>query len=351
MLERPALSDDAIRRSILANYGVSVGSINFLPIGYDATASVFQLTGSDGTDYFLKTKTVPVALAPLLVPHFLRDIGIEQVVAPLTTLSGTLSAPMKDPFTAILYPFVGGRMGANGGLSVEQWTEMGQIVRGIHAVQLPSDLAAQMRREPFIPHEAKLAWALHREIVTASYADPINKELAEFWRGRGTEIENIILRAEELGRMAQARQSNIVLCHADIHIFNVMVTPGGKIFIVDWDEAILAPKERDLIHLVAGTQPEGEAVPPTEFAFRQGYGPAQVEPVILAFYRHEWAVQEIAQLGKQVLWSNEGAEMTRLDGLNRFRRLFNTGAEIEGAYRSDVQNGLIHRRLSRTIIP
>jgi spectinomycin phosphotransferase len=176
---------------------------------------------------------------------------------------------------------------------------------------------------------------LHREIATANYADPIHQELADYWRGRSQEIEKIIRRAEELGQMAQARQPEIVLCHADIHIFNVLVAPDERIYVIDWDETILAPKERDLMFLVDGTQADGEALHPNEAAFRHGYGPTEVDPVILAFYRYEWTVQEIAEFGKQVLWSDEGGEITRLDGLRHFRALFDPGGEVDGAYRSD----------------
>jgi spectinomycin phosphotransferase len=336
MLERPPLSDETIARCLHSQYGVSVGPIDFLPIGYDSTASVFRVTGDDGTAYFLKAKTVPPAPASLAIPSFLSSTGVAQVVAPLTTATGTLSAPMGDGYTAILYPFVEGRMGANGGLSPTQWTEFGQIVRRVHAAQLPPALAGQMRREPFAPLKGDLAWALHREIATASYADPIHQELADFWRGRGAEIERILRRAEELGRMAAARQPEIVLCHADIHLWNVLVAPDERIFVIDWDETILAPKERDLMFLVDGTQPDGEALHPNEAAFRQGYGPTEVDPVILAFYRFEWAVQEIAEFGKQVLWSEEGGEITRLDGLRHFRALFDPGGEVAEVYRSDV---------------
>lgn len=344
MLERPPLSDEVIANCLYHQYGITIKEISFLPVGYDSTASVFRVTTDDGTSYFLKTKTVPVAPAPLLIPHFLREIGIEQIVAPLPTLSGSLSAPMGDGYTAILYPFVEGRMGADGGLSLAQWTEFGQIVRRVHAAQLSSELSGQMRREPFVPLKRELAWALHREIATASYADPIHQELADFWRGRGAEIEKIFLRTEELGRMAEARQPEIVLCHADIHIFNVMVAPDERVFVIDWDETILAPKERDLMFLVDGTQPDGEALHPNEplhpneASFRQGYGPTEVDPVILAYYRYEWAVQEIAEFGKQVLWSDEGGEITRLDGLRHFRALFDPGGEVEGAYRSDISS-------------
>lgn len=336
MLERPALSDEAIARSLQENYGISAEQITFLPIGYDASASVFRVSADDGTDYFLKTKTVPVAPATLTIPSFLRRSGVEQIVAPLTTLGGALSAPLGDGFTAILYPFVEGRMGARGGLSLAQWTEFGQIVRRVHSARLPSALAGQMRTERFVPLKGELAWALHREIATASYADSISQELAAFWRERSAEIENILRRAEELGRMAQARQTPIVLCHADIHIFNVLVAPDGQIFVIDWDETILAPKERDLMFVLDNSAAGVPVTHKDEKAFLQGYGPADADKVILAFYRYDWAVQEIAEFGKQVFWSEEGGEITRLDGLRHFRALFDPGGEVEGAYRSDV---------------
>jgi len=77
MLERPTLSDDAIRRALLANYGIFVTQIDFLPIGYDSTASVFRVAADDGMDYFLKTLTVPVVPATLSIPSFLGRNGVE----------------------------------------------------------------------------------------------------------------------------------------------------------------------------------------------------------------------------------------------------------------------------------
>jgi spectinomycin phosphotransferase len=43
-----------------------------------------------------------------------------------------------------------------------------------------------------------------------------------------------------------------VLCHADLHTWNVLVDGDGRLWLVDWDEAILAPRERDLMFLVGG---------------------------------------------------------------------------------------------------
>jgi spectinomycin phosphotransferase len=139
-------------------------------------------------------------------------------------------------------------------------------------------------------------------------------------------------RCAELGRLAQARRSPLVLCHADIHIFNVLVDASGGLHIVDWDETVLAPRERDLMFLVQGAAPDGA---PDEVAFRQGYGPVTPDPVILAFYRYEWVVQEIAEFGQQVLHSREGSEITQMDGLRHFRALFEPGDVVASAYATD----------------
>ena len=37
-----------------------------------------------------------------------------------------------------------------------------------------------------------------------------------------------------------------VLCHTDIHGGNIIKNSNGKLFLVDWENMILAPKEADL---------------------------------------------------------------------------------------------------------
>lgn len=334
MLERPDLSDDAIAGCLHDNYRIQASAITFLPIGYDATAWVFRVESADGTPYFLKTKSVTPDAASLAAPHFLAEIGVPGIVAPLATVSGGLCAPLAAGFTAVLYPFIDGRMGAAGGMLPEQWVHLGQAVRRIHQATPPPALAAQMRREPFAPLKGDLAWSLHEEVARTRYEHPVRQECAAFWMERRAEIEAIFRRAEELGRLAQARQPEIVLCHADIHVWNVLVDRRGRLHIVDWDETILAPRERDLMHQVESARPSGP-VDADEALFRQGYGPVEIDPVILAYYRYEWVVQEIAEFGKQVLRSDEGGEITRQDGLRHFRALFAPGDVVESAYRSD----------------
>ncbi|MEZ4836015.1 MAG: phosphotransferase [Caldilineaceae bacterium] len=76
-----------------------------------------------------------------------------------------------------------------------------------------------------------------------------------------------------------------VLCHTDIHTANVLVDPGGDLHIVDWDQPLFAPKERDLMFFVQNGP--GEPVEPSVRHFFHGYGDTVIDWTALAYYRYE----------------------------------------------------------------
>ena len=69
-----------------------------------------------------------------------------------------------------------------------------------------------------------------------------------------------------------------------------MVPPDGDFVIVDWDEALLAPRERDLM-FVDGVAGGHVADPP---AFFEGCGDVAIDAVVLTYYRAEWTIQDLA---------------------------------------------------------
>ena len=56
MLERPALSDEAILACLREAYAIQARAVEFLPIGNDATAWVYRAAAQDGAGYFAKVK-------------------------------------------------------------------------------------------------------------------------------------------------------------------------------------------------------------------------------------------------------------------------------------------------------
>jgi spectinomycin phosphotransferase len=93
---------------------------------------------------------------------------------------------------------------------------------------------------------------------------------------------------------------------------------------VDWDEAVLAPRERDLMFVVGGIG-HGLVRPSDTECFFQGYGHTGVDPDLLAYYRCAWAVQDVAAYGEQALLAPGVGQETRRAAVAGFKDLFEPG--------------------------
>jgi spectinomycin phosphotransferase len=149
------------------------------------------------------------------------------------------------------------------------------------------------------------------------------------------EVEKIVNRTIVLGKKLQGKNQEFVLCHADIHTANLLVTPDDKIHVVDWDGLIMAPKERDLMFICSATGEEPVNESREEKLFFQGYGKTHIEPLALAYYRYEWVVQEIGDFGERVFFLEGVGEKTRAASVRGFKQLFQAGDVVEQAYRSE----------------
>jgi spectinomycin phosphotransferase len=114
------------------------------------------------------------------------------------------------------------------------------------------------------------------------------------------------------------------LAAAGLHTWNVLVGADGRLWIADWDEAVLAPRERDLFFMVGGIG-HGLVGPSDTGAFFEGYGQTDVDLRRLAYYRCAWAVQDLAAYGEQVLLVPGLPEASRRAELAGFNDLFAPG--------------------------
>jgi spectinomycin phosphotransferase len=331
MLDKPRLEDEHIIACLREDYGLAVTRLEFLPLGYDSNAGVYRVR-ADGQDYFLKVKSNPVSELSVLLPCYLKDQGMEQVVAPLLTTTQDLWSKV-DHFTLILYPFIEGESGWKVGLSDRQWVAFGAALKRLHATQLPPDLWNQIPKETFVPHPRWMAIIrrLQAAVGNQIYDNPFERQLAAFWKAHHHEIGTIIDRAEQLGRTLQRRSYECVLCHADIHTANLLVDGRGQFFIVDWDEPVLAPKERDLMFVTVGGFITEKR---TETLFLQGYGATDIDPLVMAYYRYERAMEDLAAFAERV-FSADASDATRQDSAQWFMAQFGPGSLVEAAHKLD----------------
>lgn len=317
MREPPRVDESQIRKALHAEWGLSVESLAFLPLGADSASSVYRVQAEAEAPYFAKLRAHEgFSEKSLAVPRYLVDQGAPHVFAPLVTGSGALWVSV-DGFALTLYPFIDGRSGADAGLAAQHWREFGALMRQVHGTRLPPDLSAIVPREAFVPSRRSLIEDLAVAVRRDPPASPAQAELASFWRAREDTIRTVARRADELAEYMRRTAVPAVLCHADMHPWNVLIDASEYLWLVDWDEAILAPKERDLMFVVGGIGGDGVS-PAATNSFLAGYGDAAIDPVALAYYRYAWAVQDIAAFGEQILLLPDQSEATRRDALRYF---------------------------------
>jgi spectinomycin phosphotransferase len=137
------------------------------------------------------------------------------------------------------------------------------------------------------------------------FIDAAAEQMAALFRERHDQIIALIERTERMAAQLIGRPAVFVLCHADIHAFNVLIDRHDKLWVVDWDTLILAPPERDLMFIGAGIGGIWDQQREAEL-FYQGYGTVSVDPIALSYYRAERIVQDLVSYGEYVFLSAEG---------------------------------------------
>lgn len=333
MRQKPGIAEDKITACLRTHYDIDAISARFLPIGYDLNAFVYEAMTADERSYFVKIRAGAIQPPSLLVPRILIERGIPNILAPLRTGTQALWCSL-DTYSVIVYPFIRGQNAMIAGLSDSQWRAFGATLRAIHTGGFASLLHGQVPIETFSIPSAQLVRRLLARIQDADFESPAATQLASFWADNALLIEQMFVRAEALGKQLQSRQFEYVLCHADIHAANVMVSEEGGIYLVDWDGPLLAPRERDLLFII-GSKIARPVEPREEALFFQGYGVVEVDMPALAYYRYERAIEDIGEAGQTVFLGIDQSEEVKRAEAELLRSLFHPGQIVEAAMEAD----------------
>jgi spectinomycin phosphotransferase len=331
MIEKPSLSNQRIIDCLNSNYGIKVATLTFLPLGADINASVYKAVANDQSSYFVKLKRGHYHDISTIIISLLYDVGIQHVILPVKTNYGQ-STQRIDDFTLIVFPFVEGQDGFSRDLTSEQWVTLGKVMRQIHEIDVPSSVQAMIRREDYSPKWRDAVRSLYTHIESAPSGDEIALKLLTFMKKHATAIHRLIDRAEQLCLTIKA-DAPFVLCHSDIHGGNVLMDGNDIIYMVDWDDPIMAPKERDLMFIGGGVANVWNKQHEEEL-FYKGYGNTEINRKILAYYRHERIVEDIASFGQQLLLTSTGGQDRAL-AYEHFVAQFEPRGVVEIAFRTD----------------
>jgi spectinomycin phosphotransferase len=344
-VNRPDLPVDEaeLRRTILEGHGIEPVELAIEPGGADAAACAIRATASDGSRWFVKLRPA-IRPAAVLVPRFLRSRGLDEVVASIPPRSGEPWLRIGS-WSVLVFPFVDAPSVMDAGMAPDGWRRLGAFAARLHAIALPGELRAMLDVEDFRPRMTALARDLDRRLtgVQVDDPDPLSAAVRERWLAGRDTILHLVERSEALAARIRQREAlgtpqERVLCHADLHAANVVAGADGSLSIVDWDELLLAPRERDLM-FVRGS-PIAHVVTAAEAdAFESGYGPGSTHPdaLLLAWYRVDWAVQDLTSWASEALRDGPADDVARARARSLFDGLFAPGDEVDTALRADAR--------------
>jgi spectinomycin phosphotransferase len=333
MLEKPNIQDDVIISRVQEDYGLHVTELTFLPLGADLGAAVYRIAADDGTVYFLKLRKDFDELS-VTVPLFLKSQGIQEIISPVKTKSKQGWADFGE-YKMILYPFIEGKDGFERELTDADRQTLGAAFKKIHSVKTPPELKKFIRKETFSPQGRESVKSLQALAGSKTFEDPTAAKLAEFMKSKRDEITRLVERTEQLALELHSAPLELVLCHSDIHGGNILISDKGSLYIADWVNPVLAPKERDLMFIGGGID-EIWKTKREEAVFYEGYGKADINLPMLAYYRYERVIQDLAVIGGQLLLTDEGGA-DRERSLGWFTSNFEAGGTIKIAKKTERQ--------------
>jgi len=326
MLEDPGLDPDELTGALRPAYGIDASALAFLP-AHDLHAASYEVTAAEDS-FFLKVRFgAGRDDASLDVPRALLDAGVPNILAPIRTRSSALWAPMDDR-SLVLYPFLRGRNAMVAGLTDDQWRTFGTTLHAVHDSGLERSFANRLPVETFALSAAASVRRNQQRARHQTFRSAAARRFADFWQEQAGRIGAMLERAEELGARVRARSFGNVLCHADIHAANILVTDDGGICLVDWDGPMLAPRERDLLFVI-GSRIARTVEPREEARFFEGYGPVEVDADAIVYYRYERILEDIGVDGESVFLDDSLTEGTRQAQADLVRSFFAPGGILE----------------------
>lgn len=332
MREKPNIPDIEIQAVLQSEYGLANTAIEFLPLGLDTRAGVYRIASDDGAAYLLKvTQRLPLYAASLQAPRTLHDHGIDAIVAPIRTLSNTLQVAIAG-WAAMLYPFIEGISGWDVRLNDAQWRNLGETLNRIQALDLPQNELGPIKQEIFNPGSySDWIQVFESTELNNEHGTSNERTLRALWREHQSEIDRGMRLMEQLGVYLQRQTIDHVICHADLHPGNMIRTTGDKVFIVDWDEVMLAPKERDFLFIKGVHEPDRNSYP-----FFQGYGHVEIDWVALTYFIWERVITDLIVCAQDTFRADL-EEATKAEAIDLFAIIMSDEGEVTTARKAEAR--------------
>ena len=284
--------------SVLADrWGLSVADLTYLPLGLGSWH--WSATAADGRRLFVTLDSVEESgrgFDPLRaaydVPRALAAVGSRDVRPPLASVDGDVLTALDDVWCVSVWPHLDGRTLASGRyLDAADADAVLRVLRRLH--DLSTSIASPSVESFDFAGRGRLVQLLD-PAATSWSAGPLAAKAGALVARATVDVRRLLAHHDALSGCAPPID-DWVLTHGEPHGANVVFVPdadepsGDRPVLIDWDTALLAPRERDLWVVLA--DPGTSA---TE------YGGGALDADLLALYRARWDLDEIGSFGSRL---------------------------------------------------
>jgi len=199
-------------------------------------------------------------------------------------------------FQIALFDWISGRTAEEHKLTDTQLERLGELLAKIH--QSKTIIGEYPVRENFtIPFKNRFLAICDSMSKISGNSTKYRTRLKLFLGPHGQEFMQELETLEKLQRKVKTKNLEYVNCHGEPSPGNILSSDNGEIHLLDWDDPIFAPKEKDLLFFKDNVEP-----------VMKGYSVFSKDNIIdqdvLEFYGHTWNLGEIAYYGGRLLFEN-----------------------------------------------
>lgn len=291
------------------DFGIPLIGAHPTGLGADARSATYRGVCADGSAYAVKTSTA--AQSGLEVADVLASQGVPGVAAPVRALDGSL-AVLEDGVWLSVVPWLDGRRALDGGMTPAQWQQLGRLLALVHDVdpRLPA-----LRDLPVVSTDCAglvaAARAMGGRLAVLGDEDPLAAELRVLWREHQDAVLAVADRAEALAHTVADTGGSDVVCHTDPHQGNIVVGADDTVWLLDWDDAVRAPREADLMFALGGVLAFAPVTTREQDGFFDGYGSRDWEPGRMTYFQCLRALDDVLSWAEDVVATTRQTQARR----------------------------------------
>ncbi len=295
MLAESNIDKSLLKDAIREKFGIRLVNLTLVP-KWEA-ARGYMIESSNHKSFFLKIywdNKIPDS-AFTFADDLFAKAGITNIAHPILTSHSQMRIQIRD-FQIALFDWISGKTAQEHKLTDMQLERLGELLARIH--QSKPIIGEYPIRENFeIPFKDRLVAIFSDISEMTGDSTKYQTKLKLFLEPHK---QKFMRELETLNRLQlKVRRMNLefVNCHGEPSPGNILSSDNGEIYLLDWDEPISAPKEKDLLFFKDNVEP-----------VMKGYSVFSKDTVIdqdvLEFYGHMWNLGEIAYYGSKILFED-----------------------------------------------